>query len=77
MGQTLGGGGLAGGCSKPKPQRKSRWGEQVGSALGVRRVGEGWKKQALKNGKPGVMGSGHCLRRELGFSLGMEEVESE
>ena len=43
MGQTLGGGGLAGGCSKPKPQRKSRWGEQVGSALGVRRVGEGWK----------------------------------
>ena len=47
---------------------KSRWGEQVGSALGGRRVGEGWKEQALKNGKPGVMGSGHCLRRELGFS---------
>lgn len=68
VGQTLGRGGLAEGCSKLKPQRKSRWGG---------RLGEGWKEQALKNGKPGVMGSDHCLRRELGFSLGMEEVESE
>ena len=77
VGQMLGRGGLAEGCSKLKPQRKSRWGGRVGSALGGRRVGEGWKEQALKNGKPGVMGSDHCLRRELGFSLGMEEVESE
>ena len=41
------------------------------------RVGKGWKEHALKNGKPGVMGSDHCLRREFGYSLGMEEVESE
>lgn len=77
VGRMLGGGGLAGGCPKLKPWRKSRWGGRVGSALGGSRVGKGWKEQALKNGKPGVMGSDHCLRREFGYSLGMEDVESE
>ena len=37
----------------------------------------GLKEQALKDGKPGMMGSDHGLQRELGFSLGMEEVEAE
>ena len=65
------------GLFKAEAPEKVKVGRVVGSALGGSRVGKGWKEHALKNGKPGVMGSDHCLRREFGYSLGMEEVESE
>ena len=65
------------GLFKAEASEKVKVGRAGGQCPWGQEGGEGWKEQALKNGKPGVMGSGHCLRRELGFSLGMEEVESE
>ena len=76
-GPNAGRGWASRGLFKAEAPEKVKVGRVVGSALGGSRVGKGWKEHALKNGKPGVMGSDHCLRREFGYSLGMEEVESE
>lgn len=68
---------VCGGLFKAEAAKKIKVG-RVGGQLPRGQEGRrGLKEPALKDAKPGMMGSDHGLQRELAFSLGMEEVESE